>query len=70
MLLIFLTACITSIFVNSGKACNRQVIRPAMFGVANEVPFPVIIVPVVDDKAVPTPTEATSGFTLPSLEGP
>src|SRR5665647_1607329 len=70
MLLLFSTACIISIFVNAGKACQRQVINPAIFGVANDVPFPVIICPVGDDKDVPTPTEATAGFTRPSLEGP
>ncbi len=57
-------------FVNSGKACHKQVTKPARLGVANEVPYPTCMGPVVEESAVPEPTEAAVGFTLPSLDGP
>src|SRR5665213_2598166 len=70
MLLLFFTASIICMLENSGKACHKQVTNPAKFGVANEVPYPASMGPVMDEIAVPEPTEAAVGFTLPSLEGP
>ena len=59
------------ILFTSGKACQRQVVIPAIFGQANEVPLPNVGWPVLGLAIVAfTPTLARSGFTRPSKLGP
>ena len=49
------------ILVNSGKACHRQAIKPAMFGLEKEVPFPELAFTDVLEMIVPWPTETILG---------
>src|SRR5436189_1723631 len=58
------------ILLYSGKACQRQVPNPAIFGVANDVPFDEPIVLLVACTSAATPMDAISGFIRPSAEGP
>src|SRR5689334_17686836 len=56
--------------LKSGKACQRQAIRPAMFGFEKDVPLPFCGLPLISAYAVPTPTETIFGFTFPLTVGP
>jgi hypothetical protein len=54
--------------LKSGKACQRHAINPAMFGLENDVPFPLagwLSNPAI---IVPCPTETIFGFTLPGVQ--
>jgi len=59
------------ILFDSGKACQRQDDKPAIMGVANEVPLLVVGCPVLAFATTEfTPNAATEGFICPSLLGP
>src|SRR5450432_819372 len=58
------------ILLNSGKPCHKQVPSPAILGQAKDVPLLVAIVLEGVSTTAFTPTEAISGFTCPSAEGP
>src|SRR5882724_9940666 len=56
--------------LNSGKPCHKHVPKPAILGQAKEVPLAVPIVLLVFCTIAFLPTEAISGFTWPSDDGP
>ena len=57
--------------VNSGNACHKHAINPHKLGFENEVPLPVIGVPVVRFAATAgPPTDTTLGFNKPAPLGP
>ena len=53
-----------------GNACHKLATIPAITGLEKEVPFAVTIFPEESDKTTDCPCAITSGFTLPSKEGP
>src|SRR5579862_4753762 len=57
-------------FANPGNACQRQATRPAIFGLENDVPLPVPMLPSGPAIVVPSPTETTFGFISPDEFGP
>src|ERR1700741_874638 len=59
-----------SILVNSGNACHKQRISPAILGQEKEVPLPAETFPAVFASVVPWPTETIFGFILPAPLGP
>ena len=56
--------------VFSGNACHKQATIPAIIGPEKEVPFAVTIFPAASETTAACPCAITSGFILPSKDGP
>ena len=56
--------------VISRCSCHRHAVRPATMGQEKEVPITDVSVPRSESIFVGLPCAITSGFTLPSAEGP